>query len=120
MDSAALQQARDFLAAKDYPALVAATSDWKNEATGEGAKLHALGLLGAGRAQEALLVFPTAARQLPNDGVVAFAYGQANLQIGQLEGAKECFEQLLRLVPSHPSVKKSIEEVCLKLATRDE
>lgn len=108
------------LQAKDYGALVAATHNWQQDATGNEAKFQALGLLGSGDHQASLAPFQLATQKLPQDQVVHFAFARALSMSGQLEQAKAAYESVLALNPNHPAAPQAIQQLCATLAIRDE
>ncbi len=90
------------------------------ETGGQAQRVYGMALLGLGRPAEAIPILMSAARVLPNDVTVAFAYGNAMNQVGQVEGARASFERALGIDANHPGAKMGFANASKALADRDE
>lgn len=90
------------------------------ETGGQAQRVYGMALLGLGRHQEAIPILMSAAQMLPADVTVAFAYGNAMNQVGQIEGARASFERALGIDANHPGAKMGLANTSKALADRDE
>lgn len=90
------------------------------ETGGQAQRVYGMALLGLGRHQEAIPILMSAAQVLPADVTVAFAYGNAMNQVGQIEGARASFERALGIDANHPGAKMGLANTSKALADRDE
>jgi hypothetical protein len=89
------------------------------ETGGEGQKLYGMALLGLGQHFDAVQPLMAASQMLPNDVTVAFAYGSALTQQGNLEGARAAYERALGIDETHPGSKMGYNNASKALADRD-
>lgn len=87
---------------------------------GQAQRVFGMALLGQAKYQEAVHILMTAAKLLPNDVTIAFAYGNAMNLNGQTEGGRASFERALGIDANHPGAKMGFLNTSKALADRDE
>ena len=75
----------------------------------------ARGLLGLGRPEEAVNVLEEERRLFPRAANSLFFLGRAYEQLGQFEKARDCYAEVVQLVPSHPQACYQLSIICQRL-----